>query len=325
MKNLNFHKLEDEKKLRFFQMPKVLFESELYKDLSLGAKAMYSVLRDRQDLSIKNKWVDEDGYIYLIYTINSLCELLNISDKTATKYKRELAKYELLFEKRMGQGKPNRLYVLKPNYNEADSYKKKADVADSELSYPQPQSIENTKNRRKYDSVNRTFYDSRLVESTTLEAKKVRPNDTEVNNTEFIDTHSINHSLNKYDKNPYNKEKENERKTEIELSKIIKQANIEEIFLKDYYMSVKKAVENLYYRNKPLIINDIKIPVSQIREDLKKLNFFHIETAIAIFKEQSANQKIVNRISYLSTCIYNSMFDMELKIENDLRYEKIIW
>lgn len=319
MINLRFHRLEDEQQLRFYQMPKVLFTDKKYKGLSLGAKAMYSILRDRQELSIKNNWVDKDGYIYLIFTIENLCELLDISDRTATKYKKELAKYNLLFEKRLGQGKPNRLYILKPDYSEVDTYKKDNNIDLPEESYPQGQSIENTKTRNNYDSQNRKKYDSRNEESTTLDPKKVRCNDTEFNDTEFNDTHSF-----------IQKQKENERLNENtnrnleELEMILNKAEVHEIYLEDNYYPVKRAIESLYYRNVNLNINGMSIPPSKIRRDLLELNSFHIEMGIQIFKEQSRQQKITNRINYLATCIYNSIFDMELKIQNDLIYDGII-
>lgn len=313
MKNLNFHKLKDEQQLRFYQMPKVLFTSDIYKGLSLGAKAMYSVLRDRQELSIKNNWVDEDEYIYLIYTVESLCDLLDISDKTVTKYKRELAKYELLFEKRMGQGKPNRLYVLKPNYEEVDLYDKNIDNT-----YPQGQSIGNTKTRNNYDSMNRKNSDSAIVESPTLESEKLRPNDTDFSDTDFNET--INHS-NKKEKERVNEKTDN---LKIKLDKLLEKAEINKYTLGNNYKSVKRAIELLYYRTQPLEVNNVKIPIEQLREDLEDLTYFHIEMGLRIFDEQSANQIIHNRISYLAVCIYNSLYDIELKIQNDLRYQGII-
>ena len=42
---------------------------------------MYSILRDRLDMSIKNNWKDEKGYIYLIFSIEELASLLEIDRK----------------------------------------------------------------------------------------------------------------------------------------------------------------------------------------------------------------------------------------------------
>src|SRR4030066_849097 len=109
-----FYTLKEEITLRFYQTPKALFKNPKYKGLSLGPKLMYSILRDRLDLSIENNWKDEKGYIYLIFSVEELMNLLEMSNKIIIKYKKRLAKYGLIFEKRLGQGKVNRIYILKP-------------------------------------------------------------------------------------------------------------------------------------------------------------------------------------------------------------------
>jgi len=59
-----FYTEKEEVTLRFYQTPKALFRNPKYKGLSLGPKLMYSIIRDRLDMSIKNNWKDEKGYIY---------------------------------------------------------------------------------------------------------------------------------------------------------------------------------------------------------------------------------------------------------------------
>ncbi len=145
-----FYTEKEEVTLRFYQVPKVLFKNPKYKRLSLGPKLMYSILRDRLDLSIKNNWKDEKGYIYLIFSLKELIQLLTIDEKTVIKYKKELVKYALIVDKRVGQGNPNRIYVLKPELG---------------------------------NSQNRNFSSSRTGKKTILEQEKVHPNDTEVNET----------------------------------------------------------------------------------------------------------------------------------------------
>jgi len=70
-----FYTEKEEVTLRFFQTPKALFNSPKYKGLSLGSKLMYSILRDRLDMSIKNNWKDENGFIYLVFSIEELSKL----------------------------------------------------------------------------------------------------------------------------------------------------------------------------------------------------------------------------------------------------------
>jgi hypothetical protein len=86
----------------------------VYESLDLGPKLIYSVLRDRLDLSIKNRWQDENGFIYLIFSIEDLANILEIDRKAVMRYKKSLVDYKLIIDKRLGQGRCNRIYVLKP-------------------------------------------------------------------------------------------------------------------------------------------------------------------------------------------------------------------
>jgi len=145
-----FYTEKEEVTLRFYQVPKALFKNPRYKGLSLGPKLMYSILRDRLDLSIKNSWKYEKGYIYLIFSLKELIQLLKIDEKTVIKYKKELVKYALIVDKRVGQGNPNRIYVLKPELG---------------------------------NSQNWNFSSSRTEKKTILEQEKIHPSDTYVNET----------------------------------------------------------------------------------------------------------------------------------------------
>ena len=118
-----FYTVKEEVTLRFYQVPKALFENPTYKGLSLGAKLMFSILRDRLDISIKNNWEDKKGYIYLIYSLKELLSILELDEKTTIKYKKELVKYRLIIDKRVGQGNPNRIYVLKPELEKFQNWK----------------------------------------------------------------------------------------------------------------------------------------------------------------------------------------------------------
>lgn len=133
-KNVNpnrFYRKENQVDFRFFKTPKELYYDWEYDDLSLGARSLYVILSDRLGLSIKNQMADEEGFIFVRFKSTpaqgdtrskkekpakdlSLSELLSVSPKSIQKYKEELIRHDLLFEKRTGQGKVNRLYVLKP-------------------------------------------------------------------------------------------------------------------------------------------------------------------------------------------------------------------
>lgn len=142
--------------LRFYQVPKMLMENPLYRDVSMASKLMYSIMRDRQDLSIKNNWLDENDNIYFYFDCRKLSELCNVSTSTINRYKKELIDVKLLVDVRQGQGRPNRMYILKP------------------------ESIENT-------LISHNDY-TRVAEITTPVYSKSLQSDTLYNNTESNDT-----------------------------------------------------------------------------------------------------------------------------------------
>ena len=95
----------------FYQFPQWLLKDEPYKNLGDKAKLMYMLLFDRRTLSIKNKWYDDDGQIYMYFTIEQFMQELNCSNKAVVKAKKELVEVGLLKEVRQGVNKPNRLYI----------------------------------------------------------------------------------------------------------------------------------------------------------------------------------------------------------------------
>lgn len=105
-----FHRGESEQ-YAFYRTPKILFTDPEYETLTALAKVLYGVLLDRESLSDKNKWVDDRGRIFVYMTNKTICRLLHISDKTATKLLIELEKIDLIQRVRQGQGKPCRIYV----------------------------------------------------------------------------------------------------------------------------------------------------------------------------------------------------------------------
>lgn len=121
---LDLFKINETLTYRFYQMPKELFRSTLYKDkLSLEAKVTYTLLLDRLELSRINKWFNENGEIYLIYTRQELINELKISRATASKVFNELKKCNLIKEERLGQGLANRIYIGKMQSEDLEKFK----------------------------------------------------------------------------------------------------------------------------------------------------------------------------------------------------------
>ena len=85
MADFEYFRAEESDQFSFFRIPKALFTEKEFANLSTDAKLLYGILLDRISLSKKNGWIDSDGYVYIIYTIAELQELLRMSHTTVTK------------------------------------------------------------------------------------------------------------------------------------------------------------------------------------------------------------------------------------------------
>lgn len=169
MPNFEKYNLSQVKTERFYQLPKYLFEDAYFKKMSAEAKIMYALLKDRFELSLQNEWVDKNNNIYFIFSNKHLCEYLGYAEQKIIKLKKELIKFNLLTQERVGLNKPNRLYLLKPNYNIKASHTK-------ELPNSQFQ--------------NNEFGSSRTVNLSGQELPNSQSNDTDYNDTDYIKTES---------------------------------------------------------------------------------------------------------------------------------------
>ena len=110
---MNLYKIDETLQHSYYQMPQELFCNEKYKRLSIEAKVIYSFLLNRMNLSRMNKWINDKGEIYLIYTRKEIQSKLNLSDKPVTRAFKELREAKLIKEEKQGFGKPNLIYIGK--------------------------------------------------------------------------------------------------------------------------------------------------------------------------------------------------------------------
>ena len=61
----------------FYLIPKVLFTDEYFQDLSTDAKVLYGLMLDRMGLSERNRWFDEEGRVYIIFTVEEVATYMN--------------------------------------------------------------------------------------------------------------------------------------------------------------------------------------------------------------------------------------------------------
>ena len=95
----------------YFRIPKALFQDCRFRQLSTDARTLYGILLDRMSLSVKNGWLDEQGRVYIIYTVREVQESLCCAEHKAVKLFRELEDIDLIERKRRGLGRPSLIYV----------------------------------------------------------------------------------------------------------------------------------------------------------------------------------------------------------------------
>lgn len=98
-----------------YTLPKLFFENETLKKISINAKFLYCILLDRAKSSYKNGFIDKDGKVYLHFAQADIMKLLNCGRTKVSEYFNELDEPRGvgLIERRqkVGIGKSDRIYV----------------------------------------------------------------------------------------------------------------------------------------------------------------------------------------------------------------------
>lgn len=90
----------------FLIIPKELFKNEKYKKLSADAKLLYGIVRDRRSLSKKNNWLDENGEMFIVLSLDFVCEMIGCKKDKAQKLIKELINIELIKKIKQGRNCP---------------------------------------------------------------------------------------------------------------------------------------------------------------------------------------------------------------------------
>ena len=98
----------------FYRIPKALFTENHFQVLSCEAKVLYGMMLDRLGLSIRNQWFDSQGRAYIIFTVEDVMGVMGCQSQKAVRLMKELDTADgigLIEKKRIGLGRPNRIYV----------------------------------------------------------------------------------------------------------------------------------------------------------------------------------------------------------------------
>ncbi|HFI0635568.1 TPA: replication initiator protein A [Streptococcus suis] len=102
---------------------KIKKTSQYARKLSNDAKLAYGIFYNRCLLSIRSynqgiqDYVDDNGSVFMVYTVEDLMDVLDKGKMTVHKIKKELREVGLLREVSQGANRPNRLYLQNVNAN----------------------------------------------------------------------------------------------------------------------------------------------------------------------------------------------------------------
>ena len=259
----------------FYRVPKVLFTKEQFRQMSAEAKILYGIMLDKLDLSVKNKWGDEKGRVYIIYTIEQIMADMNCADQKATKLLDELEKKCGLIErKRQGLGKPNLIFLK--NF------------------------ITGVEGSMMARIQNRENHDSGAVNITIADYPKSRGINTNHNNTENSDINPIQSG---FDEDGISERNEYERYFRESLSiDVLLRENLGEeesiLGILDLMVDVccsKRSVIRIAGDDKPLAV---------VKSRFMKLNEEHIRYVLKCLSENTT--RVRNIRQYLLTALYNA-------------------
>ena len=272
-----FFGIEESEQYAFYRVPKLLFTSDRFWNLSTDAKMLYGLLLDRMALSQKNGWVDEQGRVYIIYTVENIMQSLGCGNKKAIQLLAELEnKANLILRKKQGLGKPNLIYV-----------KKFTVVA---------RAVERHFLKCENDT-------SGNFKTTAQGVSKEHGNNTDINHTEFSDTDSIFPSGNggMMDENDRYQEYFDYFSDQLSMDLLKKDYPYDSEMLDNILELIVETV----CTKRPLIrIGAEERPAEIVRSRFMKLNAEHIRYVMDCFKENTT--KIRNIRQYMLTTIYNA-------------------
>lgn len=257
---------EQSDQFSFYRIPKVFYTDKRFRSLSKDARVLYGILLDRVSLSAKNRWFDETGRVYIICTLQSVMQMLGITDKTATKLFVELENFGLIERKRQGQGKPIIIYAK--NFIDSDFLRVQSQKdSESEVGNITSQGSEN------------------------LRGNKTNNNNTDFNNTDFI--------LSEREKERRDYEAYFMEQLQIKWLKEeypYERDEIDEIF--------NLIIDTVCTTAQTIRISGDDKPASVVKSRFMKLDSGHIQFVLSCLKENTTRVRSIK--SYLLATLYNA-------------------
>ena len=303
----------------FYRIPKLLFTSEYFKNLSCEAKVLYGLMLDRMSLSIKNRWFDEEDRAYIFFSVEEIMEMLNCGRNKAVNCLKELDQEKgigLIEKKRIGLGKTNVIYVKNFSLQEYPDEPATLEAEEtSENLVEKPEEYVEKELEKPVDTQKFKKQTSGSLENKLQEVSKTNCNNTEYNNTESSKTE------------PYLsiQEQDMDKIRERSVYRQIIHDNIEYDILCQSYRadSVEELVElmlDAICSTKPYQqINGEAVPTQVVKSRLLKVGYEHIQ--YVFFSLDRSTSKVKNIRQYMLTVLYNAPVTINQFYDAEVRHD----
>lgn len=297
----------------FYRIPKALFSDPYFKKLSCEAKVLYGLLLDRMSLSVKNKWFDEQGRVYILFKVEDVSEHMGCCKQTAIKLFAELDSQKgigLIEKKRLGLGKANVIYVK--------NFMLREEVAEA----PEPPvNTQKSKNHTSGNPNNRLqevqVLDFKNSKTSTSRSSEIIPqevqisdcNNTDKNNTDSNETENSN-ILSDRSIRDRSKGSDADGAVNYYAYQDLIRENIDYSALcmahsaEDVDGIVALMTDTVCSSRRKIVIGGEFMPAAVVRSRLLSLDYSHIEYVLGCMSRTTT--KINNIKQYLLTTLYNA-------------------
>lgn len=289
---------EESSQFSFFRIPRQLITNPQFKKLSTDAKLLYGMLLDRMGLSARNGWYDEQGRVYIYYTVDEIREDLCCGNDKALKMLAELDTRKgagLIERVKQGQGRPTKIFVKRFTTRAVPPHPKEA-PRPSPLYPPIP------------PSADLDFSDSQTSEKTTSRPRKSRCTDigktdasyNNQNHTDFSHTDSFI-----YPPKPQAPAAIDRYECREEIKHLIEFDHLRTEYPYDDVDSLLELIVDVVSSTAPTIrIGGDSVPVETVKGRFWRLDHSHIEYVLDALKKTTT--QIHNIRAYLLTALYNA-------------------
>lgn len=273
------------------QIPRWLFSHSRYKSLSLEAKVAYTFLLNRFQLSRLNGWLNEAGEVFVVFPRESLAEEMQISYRKAIECFKELAAVDLIWERRLGRGNANQIYLALVRLEETDAEAhNSAPFGGGKPKPAKPASLRDISAGEELPEpqVKGCGFDSSgpaVSEGQDLQIP--HPSKTEQRNIE---------------------RRENEVSPSDELETILENCELD-LFSPEVAGVFRNAVERLYY-SRSFTLGGATLPQEKIRSHLWELDGSILQVALEKLRS-NRERKVKNSTAYVMAVILNSIWEQE--------------